>query len=52
MFAMRPPWFPMNLSRIARCSVRPLERSDLVNAHEAAVALDIRCEDCDEASAY
>ena len=28
-----------------------LERADLVSAHEAAVALDIRCEDCDEASA-
>src|SRR5262249_43085488 len=28
-----------------------LERADLVSAHEAAIALDIRCEDCDEASA-
>jgi hypothetical protein len=28
-----------------------LERADFVSAHEAAVALDIRCEDCDEASA-
>jgi hypothetical protein len=28
-----------------------LERADLVSAHETAVALDIRCEDCDEASA-
>jgi hypothetical protein len=28
-----------------------LERADLVGAHEAAVALDIGCEDCDEASA-
>jgi hypothetical protein len=28
-----------------------LERADLVSAHEAAVAFDIRCEDCDEASA-
>src|SRR5262249_34441614 len=28
-----------------------LERADLVSAHEAAVALDICCEDCDEASA-
>jgi hypothetical protein len=27
------------------------ERADLVSAHEAAVALNIRCEDCDEASA-
>jgi hypothetical protein len=28
-----------------------LERADLVSAHEAAVALHIRCEDSDEASA-
>jgi hypothetical protein len=28
-----------------------LERADLVSAHEAAVTFDIRCEDCDEASA-
>jgi hypothetical protein len=28
-----------------------LKRADLVSAHEAAVALDIRCEDRDEASA-
>ena len=28
-----------------------LERADFVSAHEAAVAFDIRCEDCDEASA-
>ena len=27
------------------------ERADLVSAHEAAVALNICCEDCDEASA-
>ena len=27
------------------------ERTDLVNAHEAAVAFDIRCEDGDEAAA-
>jgi hypothetical protein len=30
---------------------QPLERADLVSAHEAAVAFHIRCEDCDEASA-
>src|SRR5262249_42004814 len=30
---------------------QPLERADLVRAHEAAVALDICCEDSDEASA-
>jgi hypothetical protein len=29
----------------------PLERADFIRAHEAAVAFDIRCEDCDEASA-
>jgi hypothetical protein len=28
-----------------------LERADLVSAHEAAIAFDIRCEDCEEASA-
>ena len=28
-----------------------LERADFVNAHEAAIAFDIRCEDRDEASA-
>ena len=28
-----------------------LERADLVSTHEAAVALDVCCEDCDEASA-
>ena len=27
------------------------ERTDLVGAHETAVALDIRCEDCDKSSA-
>jgi hypothetical protein len=30
---------------------QPLERADLVSTHEVTVALDIRCEDCDEASA-
>jgi hypothetical protein len=28
-----------------------LERADLISAHETAVALNICCEDCDEASA-
>ena len=27
---------------------QPFERADLVSAHEATVALDIRCEDCDQ----
>jgi hypothetical protein len=30
---------------------KPFERSDLIGIHEAAVALNICCEDCDEASA-
>jgi hypothetical protein len=30
---------------------QPLERADFISAHEAAVALHIRCEDCNEASA-
>jgi hypothetical protein len=30
---------------------QPLERADLVGAHEATIALDIRCEDRDKASA-
>ena len=30
---------------------QPLERANLVSAHETAVAFDIRCEDCDKASA-
>jgi hypothetical protein len=30
---------------------QPFERADLVGAHETAVALNICCEDCDEASA-
>ena len=30
---------------------QPLERADLVSVHEAAVAFDIRCEDCDKATA-
>ena len=30
---------------------QPFERSDLIGAHETAVALDICCEDCDEATA-
>src|SRR5262245_34373370 len=30
---------------------QPLERADLIGAHEAAVAFHIRREDCDEASA-
>jgi hypothetical protein len=28
-----------------------LERADLISAHEAAIAFDICCEDCDEAAA-
>jgi hypothetical protein len=40
----------MSLSRRARFR-QPLERADLIRAHEAAVALHIRCEDRDEASA-
>jgi hypothetical protein len=40
----------MILSRIAPFG-QPFERANLVSAHEAAVAFDIRCEDCDEASA-
>jgi ATP-dependent DNA ligase len=41
-----------NLARLlARRFGQRLERADLVSAHEAAVALDIRCEDRDEASA-
>ena len=31
--------------------LKALERADLVSTHEAAVALDVCCEDCDEASA-
>jgi hypothetical protein len=42
---------PMSLSRIARRSVSPLSVPTSSAPHEAAVALDIRCEDCDEASA-
>jgi hypothetical protein len=30
---------------------QPLERADLVSAHEAAVAFHVRCEDRDKASA-
>ena len=30
---------------------QPLERADLISAHEAAISFDICCEDCDEASA-
>ena len=30
---------------------QPFERAGFISAHEAAVALNIRCEDCDEASA-
>jgi hypothetical protein len=30
---------------------QPFERADLVSTHEASVALNICCEDCDEASA-
>jgi len=30
---------------------QPLECADLISAHEAPVAFNIRCEDCDEASA-
>jgi hypothetical protein len=30
---------------------QPLERANFISAHEAAIAFDIRCEDCDEASA-
>jgi hypothetical protein len=30
---------------------QPFERADLISTHEAAVAFDICCEDCDEASA-
>jgi hypothetical protein len=30
---------------------QPFQRADLVSAHEAAIAFNVRCEDCDEASA-
>jgi hypothetical protein len=30
---------------------QPLERADLISGHERAVAVDICCEDCDEAPA-
>ena len=50
-FAMRPRWSPMSLSRIARRSVSPLKRADPVSTLQAAAALDICREDCDEALA-
>jgi hypothetical protein len=46
-----PPVFPNEPVEDCAPFGQPLERADLIAAHEAAVALDIRCEDCDEASA-
>ena len=45
------PMLPNELIEDRAPFSQPPERADLVSAHEAAVALDIRCEDCDEASA-
>jgi len=42
---------PDELIKYGSALSEALERADLVNAHEAAVAFDICCEDCDEASA-
>jgi hypothetical protein len=45
------PVFPNDRVKDRAPFSQPFQRTDLVNAHEAAVAFDIRCEDCDEASA-
>ena len=45
------PMVPDELIKYGSALSEALERADFVSAHEAAVALHIRCEDCDEASA-
>lgn len=51
VFAMRPPCSKMNLFEDRAPFGQSLERTDLISTHQTAVALDICCEDCDEASA-
>ena len=51
MFAMRPPMLTNELVKDCAPFCQPFERADLISTHEAAVALNISCEDCDEASA-
>jgi hypothetical protein len=48
----RPPVVPNDPVEDRAPFGQPLERADLVSAHEAAVAFHICCEDCDEASAH
>ena len=46
VFAMRPRYAPQSdPSRIARRSVKPLQRADLIGAHETAIALHVCRED-------
>ena len=45
-----PPMFTNDPVEDRTAFGQPLERADLVSTHEAAVAFDIRGEDCDEAS--
>jgi hypothetical protein len=45
------PVFPNELIENGAPFGQALEGANLISAHEAAVALHIRCEDCDEASA-
>jgi len=51
VFAMRPLCSPNEPDEDRAPFGQALERADLVSAHEAAVAFDIRCEDGDKASA-
>ena len=46
-----PPMFPNEPVEDRAAFGQALERTDLVSAHETAVAFHICCEDCDEASA-
>jgi hypothetical protein len=50
VFAMRPLCYTNDPVEDRASFREPLERADLVSTHEAAVALDIRCEDCEEAA--
>ena len=48
LFAMRPLCFTNDPVEDRAAFRQTFERADFVSAHEAALALDIRCEDCDE----
>jgi hypothetical protein len=50
-YSLCGPCVPLELVEDCAPLGQAIERADLISAHKAVIALDIRCEDCDEASA-